>query len=83
MLHTSGFQALDEASDSDTAAGQFVKRAFFGGDLGLGIDVGFTFHLNERTTITGSVLDLGFIYHGNDAKSYSLNGKATYEYKNR
>ena len=79
MLRTSGFQALDEASDSDTAAGQFVKRAFFGGDLGLGIDVGFTYHLSERTTITGSVLDLGFIHHGNDAQSYSLNGKATVE----
>ena len=79
MLHTSGVQALNEAGDSNTAAAQFVKRAFFGGDLGLGVDIGFTYHLNERTTITGSVLDLGFIYHSNDAKSYSLNGKATVE----
>lgn len=79
MLHTSGFQALDEASNSDTSAYEFVKRAFFGGDLGLGLDLGFTYHLSERTTITGSVLDVGFMYHGNDAKSYSLNGRATVE----
>ncbi|TLP82182.1 DUF5723 family protein [Maribacter sp. ACAM166] len=79
MLRTSGIQALDEASDSGSSTNAFVKRAFFGGDLGLGFDVGFTYHLSERTSITGSILDVGFIYHGNDAKSYSLNGRATVE----
>ncbi|APQ17932.1 DUF5723 family protein [Maribacter hydrothermalis] len=78
-LRTSGFQALDEANDSDTATNEIVKRAFFGGDLGLGIDVGFTYHLSERTMLTGSLIDLGFIYHTSDPKTYSLNGKATVE----
>lgn len=79
LLHTSGIEALGNADDSDSSANTFVKRAFFGGDLGLGLDFGFTYHLSERTIITGSVLDLGFIYHGNDAKSFSLNGRATVE----
>ena len=79
LLRTSGIQVLDEANDSGTSANTFVKRAFFGGDLGLGLDVGFTYHLSERTTITGSLLDLGFMYHSNDPKSYSLSGRATVE----
>jgi len=79
LLRTSGLQALEEAGDSGTANSELVKRAFFGGDLGLGVDLGFTYHLSDRTTVTGSVLDLGFMYHYSDPKSYSLNGKATIE----
>lgn len=78
-LRTSGIQALDDANDSGSLANTMVKRALFGGDLGLGVDLGFTYHLSERTMITGSVLDLGFLYHANDAKSYSLEGSATIE----
>lgn len=78
-LRTSGLRALDKANDSGTAANTFLKRALFGGDIGLGFDVGFTYHLSDLTTITGSVLDVGFIYHGNDTKSYRLKGGATIE----
>lgn len=79
VLNTSGIQALDGANDSGSLANTFIKRALFGGDLGLGLDIGFTYHLSDRTTITGSVLDLGFMYHSNDAKSYRLMGRATVE----
>ena len=78
-LRTSGFQALSDAADEGTLPGTLMKRAFFGGDLGLGLDLGFTYHLSAKTTITGSVLDLGFLYHANDPKSYSLKGNATVE----
>lgn len=79
VLHTSGIQALYDSNDSGTATNTLVKRALLGGDLGLGLDFGFAYHLTERTTITGSVLDLGFMYHANDAKSYRLKGRATVE----
>lgn len=79
LLRTSGLQDLDNASDSDTLTNEIISRALFGGDLGLGIDVGFTYHLTERTTITGSLLDVGFIYHSSDPKSYSLKGNTTVE----
>jgi len=77
-LRTSGIETLSDAGDAGTTTGNFMKRALFGGDLGLGIDLGFTYHLTERTTITGSVLDVGFLYH-TDAKNYSLLGNATVE----
>ena len=79
LLRTSGLQDLDNASDSDTLTNEIISRALFGGDLGLGIDVGFTYHLTERTTITGSLLEVGFIYHSSDPKSYSLKGNTTVE----
>src|SRR5680860_1699017 len=78
-LRTSGFLALDHAREDDSIAGTAIKRALFGGNLGVGVDVGFTYHLNEQTVLTGSLLDLGFIYHTNDTKNYTLKGTATVE----
>ncbi|MFT6370308.1 MAG: hypothetical protein ACJAWH_001391 [Maribacter sp.] len=79
QFRNSGFGALSTAEDQGTLANTFVKRAIFGGDLGLGMDLGFTYHLNERTAITGSVLDLGFIYHSGNVYKYNLKGNATIE----
>ena len=78
-LRTSGARALYNARDDDNIAGTAIKRALFGGDLGVGVDLGFTYHLNEQTVVTGSLLDLGFISHANDTKNYTLKGNATVE----
>jgi len=78
-LRTSGLQALDDARENDNIAATAIKRALFGGNLGLGFDVGFTYHLNEQTVLTGSLLDLGLIYHTNATKNYTLKGSANVE----
>ncbi len=78
-LRTSGLNELSDAEEDGTIGSTFLKRGFFGGNLGLGLDLGFTYHLNEQTVITASLLDLGFIYHTNDVKSYTLDGNATIE----
>lgn len=78
-LRTSGFGQLDQASDNGTTTNTLMKRALFGGDLGLGIDLGFSYRFNEQTVFTASVLDLGFIYHNGDTQNYSLNGTASSE----
>ncbi|NER10496.1 hypothetical protein SAMN06265375_102529 [Muriicola jejuensis] len=82
QLRTSGIEGIraildDEASG--TVGGVLTKRALLGGDLGLGVDLGFTYHLDPQTVITGSLLDLGFVYHSGDVKGYSLQGRATTE----
>ncbi|NNE77564.1 MAG: hypothetical protein HKN31_10885 [Pricia sp.] len=79
QMRTSGLNELKDAVDDENIASTLLKRAFFGGNLGLGFDVGFTYHLNEQTVVTGSLLDLGFIYHANDVKNFTLNGNATVE----
>ena len=78
-LRSSGFGDLDNAAENDNTASAIMKRALFGGDLGLGLDLGFTYHLSERTVLTGSVLDLGFIYHSGDTQNYSLEGNVSAE----
>jgi len=81
-LRTSGLEEIrsilsDESSGS--VANVITKRALFGGDLGLGIDLGFTYQLNEQTVLTGSLLDVGFVYHSGDIRNYTLQGSASIE----
>ena len=78
-LRSSGLKALDDARDSDNLAATVLKRALFGGNLGVGFDLGFTYNLNEQTQLTGSLLDLGFIYHTNSIQNYTLQGSSTVE----
>jgi hypothetical protein len=79
QLRTSGLNELSEADEGAGLASTLLRRTFFGGDMGLGVDLGFSYALTEKTLVTGSVLDLGFIYHSGDVESYSLRGNATVE----
>lgn len=79
QLRTSGINAIETASDNDNVPATLVKRGLFGGNLGLGLDLGFTYYLNPQTVLTGSLLDLGFIYHTNEIENFTLNGNSTIE----
>tara|TARA_R110000868_G_scaffold86347_9_gene242288 strand:+ start:16649 stop:18100 length:1452 start_codon:yes stop_codon:yes gene_type:complete len=84
-IRTSGiFEIKDILDDDGIDNGSGISeiltsRALFGGNLGIGFDVGFTYNLNEQTSITGSLLDIGFIYHNKDVRTYSLKGTASTE----
>ena len=84
-LQTSGLEGLRrklEAEGVDQAAevrNYILSRGFFGGDLGVGVDLGFTYQLNKRLFITGSLLDLGFMVHHSEVRNFSLEGRATSE----
>ncbi len=69
----------DDSDGSSSLARVFTKRGMLGGDLGLGVDLGFTLDLNRQTLITGSILDLGFMYHSTDVRNFTLEGSATIE----
>ncbi len=78
-LRTSGIDELLTANDEGRLAGTVLKRGFFGGNLGLGADLGFSYQPNEKWVVTASLLDLGFVYQTSDVKNYTLNGRATVE----
>lgn len=84
-IRTSGiFELKDVLDDDNLANGPGIKkilskRALLGGNLGLGFDLGFTYYLNERTSLTGSLIDVGFIYHNKDVRTYTLKGIASTE----
>ncbi|NJB72765.1 hypothetical protein GGR42_003256 [Saonia flava] len=77
-LRSSGIQEILD-DDSLDLSRTLTKRALFGGNLGLGLDIGFTYSLTDQTVFTGSILDIGFVYHNKDIKNYTLNGRATVE----
>jgi hypothetical protein len=66
-LNTAGF---DRNSDETISPGAFL----LGSNLGVGIDLGFSYQVNRRTEITGSILDLGFISFSKDTKNLRLKG---------
>lgn len=79
-LRSSGFNELFNLDDSGrSVTSLFTQRGFFGGDIGMGIDVGVTYYLNKQMLLTGSLLDLGMIYHTTDKVNYSLKGNASVE----
>ncbi|MEM9000370.1 MAG: DUF5723 family protein [Bacteroidota bacterium] len=85
QMRTSGIEEILDILDDDTLSSSeelsklLLRRSFFGGNLGMGADFGFTYQLNPRTFVTGSLLDIGFIYHTKDVKNYTLKGAATNE----
>ncbi|MBJ6366848.1 DUF5723 family protein [Snuella sedimenti] len=79
-LRTSGLASLtDDDTDSEAVAKALKKRALFGGDLGLGFDIGFSHKLSKQWTVDGSLLDIGFISHSKDVENYKIAGNYAFE----
>jgi hypothetical protein len=85
QLQTAGIRGFYDIAEEDTGTTQrdvtslFTERVLFGGNLGLGLDFGFSYNLNPQTTITGSILDVGFISNTKDVWNYTLSGNTTTE----
>ena len=71
LLQTSG---VFFDSDEDFDASYLKNKLLFGGNLGLGLDVGFTYHLKKQWLITGSILDIGFINNSKNVESFKIQG---------
>jgi hypothetical protein len=69
QLNTSGIsQYIAEGYQGDAAAD--FKKALFGGDLGLGFDLGFTYYPQNKQ-LTASLVDVGFVSHSKDVESFT------------
>ena len=51
-----------------------IKNVLSLKNIGMGLDVGFTYRIREDITLSGSVLDLGFINYAKDIKGYKIKG---------
>ena len=76
LIKTSGWSSLEQAENvtSRQMLSKLAGKAFLGGNLGLGIDVGFTYYLQDRWKLTGSILDFGFVNHNKDVEQYRYHG---------
>ncbi|PCH78055.1 MAG: hypothetical protein COB98_01465 [Flavobacteriaceae bacterium] len=71
LLETAGIQLPDDVeADQSYLKSQFL----FGGNLGIGLDLGFTYQPKEQWELTGSLQDLGFIYYTKNVESHRLRG---------
>ncbi len=70
----------DDEGDSDTEGfGDVGSRFLFGGNLGLGVDLGFTYQKNEQWYFDASILDFGFITYTKDVENYEIEGNFVFE----
>ncbi len=51
-----------------------ASRLVFSSNLGLGIDIGGTYDISNQLSVSASLLDVGFIAHGNDVQNYRFSG---------
>ncbi len=66
-LRTSGFDIYDESE------GDLGSHLVMNGNTGFAIDIGGTYRLNRYYTLTGSIVDLGFINWKENINNYTLN----------
>ncbi|WP_281637528.1 DUF5723 family protein [Flavobacterium marginilacus] len=82
-LNTSGLSKyLDENYEGDAGSDiryDISKRAFFGGNLGLGLDLGVTYYPKRNIQLTASLVDIGYISHSKDVETYTLKGQYNYK----
>ena len=73
---TSGLISNNEyISDAST----YIENSLLGGNLGAGIDLGFTYHVTPQLQLSGSLIDLGFVQHTKNIKNKLIVGSFTFE----
>ncbi len=76
-VETSGLASLEGLEGSAEISKKIIGRAFFGGNLGIGVDVGATFDVTNNITASASILDLGAIFHTKDVETYTVSSNYT------
>ena len=71
------FNSSGLSKENGTNTGADLNKAlsglfFFGGNFGMGIDLGFTYHTDNNITLTGSLLDLDFVRYSNSVTTYEV-----------
>ncbi|MGA9638569.1 DUF5723 family protein [Flavobacterium sp.] len=79
QLQTSGVSGYIDDEKKYNDAKDIIKNAFIGGDLGLGFDAGVTYYPKKNIQLTASILDVGFINHSKDVKTYNFKGIYDYQ----
>ncbi|WKD84907.1 hypothetical protein KCTC32516_00243 [Polaribacter huanghezhanensis] len=65
---------LDENNKISIGLKDAIGNTFLSKNIGVGIDVGFTYHYTPQIEFTGSILDIGFISYSKNVKNLSLVG---------
>lgn len=72
QVNSAGF--YDENDQVNLTAGGVLGNTFLGGNLGLGLDLGYTFYATEKLQYTASILDIGFISYSKKVRNAKIQG---------
>jgi len=70
-LDTSGIDGLDQEINPVATV---IKRGLFSGNIGLGLDLGATFMMDDHWSFSASLIDIGFIQHAKNVRSATAKG---------
>ena len=76
-VETSGYASLRELDGASQVTSEILGRAFFGGNIGVGVDLGFTYDITDALTLSASAQDVGAIFHSKDVENYQAHGDYT------
>jgi hypothetical protein len=79
VVRSSGVIDYQSLEDLDINVDVFSTENFFKSNSGFGFDLGASYKLGEKLTLSASILDLGKITWDLDAKSYTASGLYRYE----
>lgn len=60
--------------DAEVSTSGLDNFSLLGGNLGVGFDVGLTYHFSPQIEFTGSILDLGFVKHSKNTRNFTAKG---------
>jgi hypothetical protein len=75
-FQSSGIQQNDQFISDPSV---YLKNMLLGGNLGIGLDLGFTYHVTSQLQFSGSLLDVGFVNHTKDIKNSLTAGSYTFD----
>jgi hypothetical protein len=76
-FNTSGF--LGENDAVNVGVKDVIGNTFFSENIGIGVDVGFTYHYTPQIEFTGSILDIGFVSYSKNVKNISMIGSHQFD----
>lgn len=59
--------------------GTYFGNTFFGANMGIGLDFGFSYNVSSQLEFSASILDFGFIRHKKNVKNTKVEGSFTFE----
>jgi len=76
-INTSGM--LDEDDQINVGLKDAIGNTFLSKNIGVGLDIGFTYHYTPQIEFTGSILDVGFISYSKNVKNISIVGSHQFD----
>jgi len=75
-IRTSGFF---KGENVNVGSKDVISNSFLSENIGVGIDLGFTYHYTPQIEFTGSILDIGFISYSKNVKNLTIKGDYTFD----